>query len=77
MGYPVCDLYATRRFPIARRREWEGALNEPEGSERRRKLEKWLDRGHGQCWLRQSRIAGLVEARLRQEVSASSLGGYA
>src|SRR6266705_2077897 len=31
-------------FPVTRRKEWEGILNEPEYSERRRKLEAWLDR---------------------------------
>src|SRR5258708_21239821 len=35
-------------FPIARRPEWEGILNEPDDSQRRRKLEAWLDRGHGE-----------------------------
>jgi len=34
-------------FPVTRRREWEGILNEPVESQRRRKLEAWLDRGHG------------------------------
>jgi hypothetical protein len=34
-------------FPVTRRREWEGILNEPDESQRRRKLEAWLDRGHG------------------------------
>ena len=52
-------------FPVTRRREWEGILNEAENSERRRKLERWLDRGHGECWLRRSDIAACVEAKLR------------
>jgi len=52
-------------FPVARRCEWEPILNEPMESLRRRKLEEWLDRGHGECWLRQPRIARLVEEALR------------
>ena len=40
-------------------------LNEPDESLRRRKLEAWLDRGHGECWLRQPAIASLVENILR------------
>src|SRR5438046_9352462 len=54
-------------FPVTRRPEWEGILNEPDDSERRRKLEAWLDRGHGQCWLRQPSVAELVEQTLLAE----------
>lgn len=52
-------------FPVTRRREWEGFLKEPDESQRRRKLEAWLDRGHGECWLRQPEVAALVEDKLR------------
>ncbi len=48
-------------FPVARRKEWEGILNEPNESLRRRKLEAWLDRGHGKCWLRRSDVASQIE----------------
>jgi putative DNA methylase len=53
-------------FPVTRRREWESALLEPDDSARRRKLEAWLDRGHGDGWLRQPPIADLVESKLRE-----------
>lgn len=53
-------------FPVERRREWEAFLQEPSESLRRRKLEAWLDRGHGQCWLQQPKIALLVEEALRR-----------
>jgi REP element-mobilizing transposase RayT len=53
-------------FPVTRRREWEGILNEPDDSQRRRKVEAWLDRAHGQCWLRQPHLAKLVEEKLRE-----------
>src|SRR5438128_7117597 len=40
-------------FPITRRVESEAILKEPDDSAKRRKLEAWLDRGRGECWLRQ------------------------
>jgi REP element-mobilizing transposase RayT len=48
-------------FPVTRRPEWEPILREPEFTVKRRKLEEWLDRGHGKCWLRQSEVAATVE----------------
>jgi putative transposase len=54
-------------FPITRRHEWESALNESDESLRRRKLEAWLDRGHGDCWLRAPEVAELVERIVRAE----------
>src|SRR5258706_10573603 len=53
-------------FPVTRRPEWEGILTEPDDSQRRRKLEAWLDRGHGECWLRRADLASLVEEKLRE-----------
>lgn len=52
-------------FPVTRHMEWEGILKDPEDSQRRRKLEAWLDRGQGECWLRQSALAALVEEKIR------------
>lgn len=37
---------------------------EPESPERLRRIEQWLDSGHGACWLRQPPIARLVEDAL-------------
>lgn len=54
-------------FPVTRRPEWESVLQEPDESARRHKLEAWLDRGHGECWLRQPKVAGVVEAALREK----------
>jgi len=54
-------------FPVARRQEWEGILNESNESLRRRRLESWLDRGHGKCWLRRSNVASQIEGTLRAE----------
>jgi putative transposase len=48
-------------FPVTRRAEWETMLREPDDSAKRKKLEAWLDRGHGECHLRQRAVAELVE----------------
>ncbi len=47
-------------FPVTRRAEWEPILKEPDISQRRRKLEAWLDRGHGECWLHRPAVAEVV-----------------
>ena len=52
-------------FPITRRAEWEPVLKEADASVRRRKLEAWLDRGHGECWLRQPAIGAALMDVLR------------
>jgi REP element-mobilizing transposase RayT len=51
-------------FPITRRADWEPILKETIESQRRRKLEEWLDRGMGECFLREPQIARLVETKL-------------
>ena len=51
-------------FPVQRRTEWEPILNESDSSTRRKKLELWLDRGHGKCWLRNQDVADIVESTL-------------
>lgn len=52
-------------FPVTRRREWEALLKEGDETLCKRKLEAWLDRGHGECWLRHPEIAERVEQVLR------------
>lgn len=49
--------------PTARSADVLSALDA--GRERRRKLEEYLDRGLGECWLRQPAIAKLTEDALR------------
>jgi putative transposase len=51
-------------FPVKRHTEWEVYLRLPDKSEARRRLETWLDHGMGDCWLRQSKVAAVVEAEL-------------
>src|SRR5882724_12497544 len=48
-------------FPITRRAEFEAIFQEPDDSVKRRKLEAWLDRGHGECWLRRRGVAEIIE----------------
>jgi type I restriction enzyme R subunit/putative DNA methylase len=47
-----------------RRSEWEHLLAIEDVREKRTKLEAYLDRGVGECWLRDERIARVTEAAL-------------
>lgn len=70
-GYlPHCDFpdlvqFVTFRLddsmPAARRGEWEHLLKIEDARDRRTRLEEYLDRGFGQCALRDSDIAQLLE----------------
>jgi putative transposase len=57
----VVTIMLADSFPVTRRAEWEPILREPDSSLKRRKLEAWLDRGHGQCWMRRRDVAEVVE----------------
>ena len=52
-------------FPAARRQEWEALLRIEDNRQRRTRLEQYLDRGYGPCWLGQAPIAGVAEGALR------------
>jgi len=54
--FQLCDA-----FPTTRRAKLEVILKEAEDSVKRRTIEAWLDRGHGECWLRQRSVAELLE----------------
>jgi REP-associated tyrosine transposase len=49
-------------FPSEKLGEWRALLEIEEERERRKQLESWLDKGHGQCWLRQPPVARICEA---------------
>jgi REP element-mobilizing transposase RayT len=51
-------------LPASRRGEWEHLLKIEDVTEKRTKLEEYLDRCHGACQLRDPRIARLVEETL-------------
>jgi REP element-mobilizing transposase RayT len=55
----------TDSFPVHRRAEWETIMNEANDSTKRRQLEAWIDRGHGECWLKQPDLIDIVEGCLR------------
>ena len=73
-GYlPHCDFPGLVQFitfrladsmPAARRGEWEHLLKIEDVREKRTKLEEYLDRGVGECWLREPPIAKLAEDAL-------------
>jgi len=52
-------------FPVHLKAEWEHLLRIEDDLKRRRELESYLDRGRGSCWLRDGRVASLVEDSLR------------
>jgi putative transposase len=71
---PHCDFPSLVQFvtfrladsmPASRRGEWEHLLAIEDVREKRTKLEEYLDRGIGECWLRDSRVAKLCEEALR------------
>ena len=51
-------------MPAARRSEWEVFLHLEDKLEKQRKIEAYLDRGYGECSLRDVRIAQLVQENL-------------
>ena len=52
-------------FPESLRGEWEHLWKIEDDQQRRAELETYLDRSRGQCFLRQSSIAGIVEDAVR------------
>ncbi len=52
-------------LPACRRSEWEALLHLENDRERRKRLEEYLDRGLGECWLRLPAIAAFAEDALR------------
>jgi type I restriction enzyme R subunit/putative DNA methylase len=70
-GYlPHCDFPGLVQFvtfrladsmPVSRRGEWEHLLKIEDDREKRTRLEEYLDRGAGECHLRDPRIAKIAE----------------
>lgn len=52
-------------LPASRRGEWEHLLSIEGDRQHRRRLEEYLDRGMGDCWLGRPEIATLAESALR------------
>lgn len=54
----------TDALPASRRHEWAALLALEDEHEKRLKIEAYLDRGHGECHLRNPAIAALVQENL-------------
>src|SRR5438552_18358357 len=67
-NYPGLVQFVTFRLadsmPASRRGEWEHLLAIEDNCEKRTKLEEYLDRGVGECHLRDPRIAQLAQESL-------------
>lgn len=63
-GAPACSRLVGSNHTQSRS-QTGAPVGAPTGRERRRKLEEYLDRGLGECWLRQPAIATLAEGALR------------
>jgi len=61
----MVTFHVADSFPQALRTEWAALLEIEDDSERRKKLEAYLDKGKGECPLRKPPIARLVEDALR------------
>jgi hypothetical protein len=65
---PGVQQYITYRLadslPSERRREWEALMAIEDDLEKQRKLERYLDLGHGACHLRTPRVANMVQENL-------------
>jgi REP element-mobilizing transposase RayT len=51
-------------LPASRRHEWSALLEFEDEAEKRRQIEIYLDRGFGECHLRDERIAGIIQKNL-------------
>src|SRR3954452_16967522 len=52
-------------FPTNLRGEWEGLLKIEDDQKRRAELEAYLDKGRGECYLKNAAVAELVEQAFR------------
>ncbi len=66
---PFTTQFVTFRLhdalPVSRRAEWEALLKIENDRERRLRLEDYIDRSHGECYLRSAPVAKLVQDALR------------
>ena len=61
--FVTCRLHDS--LPSTRRAEWQALLQIEDNRQRPTRLEDYLDKGHGGCWLRRQPIAKLAEGALR------------
>jgi putative transposase len=61
----MVTFHVADSFPAALRGEWAALLEIEDNAERRRKLQAYLDKGRGECPLRNPQLAGMVDEALR------------
>jgi REP element-mobilizing transposase RayT len=52
-------------MPTSRRSEWAALMHLEDSLERRKKLERYLDQGQGECWLRRPEVAEVAMQAFR------------
>jgi len=57
----MVTFHVADSFPASLRSEWQALMEIEENDERRKQLQAYLDKGRGECPLRQPRLARLVE----------------
>jgi hypothetical protein len=75
----MVTFHVADSFPAALRSEWAMLLEIEDDAERRKKLQAYLDKGRGECALRELRIAGSQRVRMGCVVglSGTSLPSWA
>jgi REP element-mobilizing transposase RayT len=61
----MITFHVADSFPTSLRSEWEALLKIEDHDARRKQLQAYLDKGRGECPLRQPRLASLVERAFR------------
>jgi REP element-mobilizing transposase RayT len=61
----MVTFHVADSFPESLRSEWEALLKIENHDERRKQLQAYLDKGRGECPLRQPRLAQLIEGAFR------------
>jgi putative DNA methylase len=60
----IVTLRLADALPAELLEELEKIVSKEKDAERRKRIEAWLDAGHGSCWLRDSKVAAIVEGAL-------------
>ncbi len=61
----IVTFHVLDSFPASLRSEWEALFKIEEDALRRKKLQAYLDKGRGECPLKQPRVAEIVDQALR------------